>query len=192
MKRGATKDDIIRTTCELITRNGIRAVRVDEIAQVLGISKRTLYEMFSDKTDLINACLDDMNVQIRRRIEVNRRRPGTSLQKAFRLAYEYSDTLYLVDHSFLKEVRQKISFSEHYEEHRMFWRAELCRAFDRCRQDGYLLAEVDSEQFADRILNTLFELRLTDISCEELKFFCRTMIRGIATRTGIEYIDNRG
>ena len=49
MKRGATKEEIIRITQELITRNGIRAVRVDEIAQTLGISKRTLYEMFADK-----------------------------------------------------------------------------------------------------------------------------------------------
>ena len=58
MKRGATKEEIIRITQELITRNGIRAVRVDEIAQTLGISKRTLYEMFADKEDLVSACLD--------------------------------------------------------------------------------------------------------------------------------------
>ena len=41
MKRGATKEEIIRITQELITRNGIRAVRVDEIAQTLG----TIFEM---------------------------------------------------------------------------------------------------------------------------------------------------
>ena len=49
MKRGVTKEEIIHATQELIARNGIRAVRVDEIAQTLGISKRTLYEMFTDK-----------------------------------------------------------------------------------------------------------------------------------------------
>ena len=47
MKRGVTKEEIIHATQELIARNGIRAVRVDEIAQTLGISKRTLYEMFT-------------------------------------------------------------------------------------------------------------------------------------------------
>lgn len=66
MKRGATKEEIIRTTLDLITRNGLRAVRVDEIAQMLGISKRTLYEMFADKNDLISACLNDMARQQRR------------------------------------------------------------------------------------------------------------------------------
>ena len=61
MKRGVTKEEIIHATQELIARNGIRAVRVDEIAQTLGISKRTLYEMFTDKNDLVSACLDAMS-----------------------------------------------------------------------------------------------------------------------------------
>lgn len=63
MKRGATKEEIIRITQTLIARNGIRAVRVDEIVQTLGISKRTLYEMFADKDELISSCLDSMSSQ---------------------------------------------------------------------------------------------------------------------------------
>ena len=73
MKRGATKEEIIRTTLDLITRNGLRAVRVDEIAQMLGISKRTLYEMFADKNDLISACLNDMARQQRQQQQRGRR-----------------------------------------------------------------------------------------------------------------------
>ncbi|MEG1405094.1 MAG: helix-turn-helix domain-containing protein, partial [Alistipes sp.] len=68
MKRGATKEDIIRTTQALIVRNGIRAVRVDEIAQALGISKRTLYETFVDKATLINRCLEDISSRQKRRV----------------------------------------------------------------------------------------------------------------------------
>lgn len=85
MKRGATKEEIIRTTLDLITRNGLRAVRVDEIAQMLGISKRTLYEMFADKNDLISACLNDMARQQRQHIDADRkRRSGNALQKTLR------------------------------------------------------------------------------------------------------------
>ena len=93
MKRGATKEEIIRATRELIARNGIRAVRVDEIAQTLGISKRTLYEMFADKNDLVGACLDEMSHQQRERIVAcSKRRGGNSLQKALKLTNEYMDT----------------------------------------------------------------------------------------------------
>ena len=86
MKRGATKEEIIRITQALIARNGIRAVRVDEIAQTLGISKRTLYEMFADKDDLINACLDAMSSKQRERIATYRKqRSGSALQRTFKL-----------------------------------------------------------------------------------------------------------
>lgn len=97
MKRGATKEEIIRTTLDLITRNGLRAVRVDEIAQMLGISKRTLYEMFADKNDLISACLNDMARQQRQHIDADRkRRSGNALQKTLRLVNTYVDSLYRV------------------------------------------------------------------------------------------------
>ena len=79
MKRGVTKEEIIHATQELIARNGIRAVRVDEIAQTLGISKRTLYEMFTDKNDLVSACLDAMSHQQRERIVACRKRRGGKL-----------------------------------------------------------------------------------------------------------------
>ena len=90
MKRRVTREEIIRTTRDLIIRNGIRAVRVDEIAQTLGISKRTLYEMFADKEDLVSACLDFMCHQQQERITAYRkRRSRSSLQRAFKLVYEY-------------------------------------------------------------------------------------------------------
>ena len=89
MKRGGTKEEIIHATQELIARNGIRAVRVDEIAQTLGISKRTLYEMFTDKNDLVGACLDAMSHQQQERIVACRkRRGGNPLQKVLRLAID--------------------------------------------------------------------------------------------------------
>ena len=117
MKRGATKEEIIRTTQDLITRNGIRAVRVDEIAQRLGISKRTLYEMFADKNDLISACLDDLARRQRQRIAASRRRrSGNPLQRTLRLANDYIDSLYTVDHSFLADIRRKVLFAEQYDE----------------------------------------------------------------------------
>ena len=41
----------------MFVRQGIKAVRMDDIAQELGISKRTLYEMFGDKEQLLYLCL---------------------------------------------------------------------------------------------------------------------------------------
>jgi AcrR family transcriptional regulator len=40
---------------------GIRNVTMDEIAASLGISKRTLYEIFRDKTELVHSCLQELS-----------------------------------------------------------------------------------------------------------------------------------
>ena len=192
MKRGATKEEIIRTTQEFITRNGIRAVRVDEIAQTLGISKRTLYEMFNDKNDLIGACLDAMSQQQQERIAAcRRRRSGTPLQKTIRLMNEYIENLYQVDKSFLTDLRRKVIFAEHYDEHREFWIKELTLLLDTCRKQELLLPEIDAPAFANQLLVTLLDLRLNGTSREEVSLFCRTILRGAATRQGIELIDRR-
>lgn len=192
MKRGATKEEIIRTTQEFISRNGIRAVRVDEIAQTLGISKRTLYEMFTDKNDLIGACLDAMSQQQQERIAAcRRRRSGNPLQKTVRLMNEYIENLYQVDHSFLSDLRRKVAFAEHYDEHREFWHKELTLLLEMCRKQELLLPDIDAGAFADQLMGTLLDLRLNGTSREELSLFCRTILRGAATRQGIELMDRR-
>ena len=192
MKRGATREEIIRTTQEFIARNGIRAVRVDEIAQTLGISKRTLYEMFTDKNDLISACLDAMSRQQQEQIVACRkRRSGNPLQKTVRLMNEYIENLYRVDHSFLSDLRRKVIFAEHYDEHRGFWHKELTMLLDMCRKQELLLPEIDAAAFAEQLMGTLLDLRLNGTSREELSLFGRPIVRGAPSRQVIELIDRR-
>lgn len=52
------RDYIIGKAMSMFVRQGIKAVRMDDIAQELGVSKRTLYEMFGDKEELLYLCLE--------------------------------------------------------------------------------------------------------------------------------------
>lgn len=193
MKRGATRAEIIRTTQELIARNGIRAVRVDEIAQRLGISKRTLYELFADKNDLVDTCLEAMNHQQQARVVACRkRRGGDPLRRMFYLMNEYVGNLYCVDHTFLADICRRVVFAGRYDDHRDFWRRELAAGIEMCREQHYLLSDIDSATFASRLMSTLLELRLKGVQREELVFFGRTILRGAATKEGIERIDRQG
>lgn len=55
-----TRDRIISKSIELFVRFGIRYVTMDQIAAELGISKRTIYELFKDKDDLLLQCIEEM------------------------------------------------------------------------------------------------------------------------------------
>lgn len=50
------KDRILSYAIENFSRNGIRNVKMDDIASDLGISKRTLYQLFKDKENLHIEC----------------------------------------------------------------------------------------------------------------------------------------
>ncbi len=56
-----TKKRIIDAATTLFLENGVRNVSMDDIAKNLGISKRTIYEIFSDKEDLLKQVFDNIN-----------------------------------------------------------------------------------------------------------------------------------
>ncbi len=51
------RETIIKSAAEMFVEQGIKAVRMDDIARHIGVSKRTLYEMFGDKEELLYQCL---------------------------------------------------------------------------------------------------------------------------------------
>ena len=60
-EKNKNKDDvrtkIIAGASKLFFYNGIKRVKMDDIASDLNISKRTIYEQFSDKEQLLTECL---------------------------------------------------------------------------------------------------------------------------------------
>ena len=54
------KDRIKQKADELYRRYGIKSVTMDEIANQLGISKKTIYQSFSDKNELVDAVIVDI------------------------------------------------------------------------------------------------------------------------------------
>lgn len=56
--KAAMRERILETADRLFYRQGIRAVGVDTVAAEIGISKRTLYNYFPSKDDLITAYLE--------------------------------------------------------------------------------------------------------------------------------------
>src|SRR5258708_13443815 len=57
------KERILSKAADLFMRYGIRSITMDEIATQLGISKKTIYQFFTDKDDMFSAVID---VEIRK------------------------------------------------------------------------------------------------------------------------------
>lgn len=56
-KRMELRERIIQKASEMFFRNGIKSITMSDIANETGISKRTLYETFRDKEELLEECI---------------------------------------------------------------------------------------------------------------------------------------
>ena len=56
-QKAELRERIIMTATEAFTLKGIKCITMDDIAAALGISKRTLYEVFADKESLLKECI---------------------------------------------------------------------------------------------------------------------------------------
>jgi len=63
-----TKEKILQRTGELFRMMGMKSLTMDFIAADLGISKRTLYELFSDKDSLMLHTIDYMIMESNKRL----------------------------------------------------------------------------------------------------------------------------
>lgn len=61
------KERIIDQAMRMFVDQGIKSVRMDDIAQQLGVSKRTLYELFGDKEGLLYLSMDRYFTQLETR-----------------------------------------------------------------------------------------------------------------------------
>jgi AcrR family transcriptional regulator len=52
------KERILIKAADLFCRYGIRTITMDEIASQLGISKKTIYQFFTDKDDMVSAVIE--------------------------------------------------------------------------------------------------------------------------------------
>lgn len=54
------KERIQRKAEDLFRRYGVKSITMDEIATQLGVSKKTIYQFFSDKNELVESVVTDM------------------------------------------------------------------------------------------------------------------------------------
>lgn len=71
----ATKDEIARTFMELAIRYGYRRTAVEDVARELHISKKTIYEHFASKQDLLRYALELGAHEQRARVEARLTEP---------------------------------------------------------------------------------------------------------------------
>ncbi len=87
------KDRIKQKADELYRRYGIKSVTMDEIASQLGVSKKTIYQSFSDKNELVDAVIVDLLTYNKECCQKDKARAQDAIEEVY-LAMEMLESMF--------------------------------------------------------------------------------------------------
>jgi AcrR family transcriptional regulator len=192
------KERIISEAAGMFLEEGIKSVRMDDIAMRLGVSKRTLYEMFSDKNDLLEQsmvyCFD------RQRGEMEDRTKGAAniFEEIFAILGsmkhdERRRTLIANLRKFYPEIHRRLE-----EEAHRFSDREFDRLLDRGIEQGLLVPDLNKGLALITLTYTMTALfdqknplkKHDGVSIQmAFEYVVVNFFRGLSTHKGIEVID---
>ena len=97
---------IIKEAGDLFIKHGIRSITMDDIARDLGVSKRTIYEHFRDKDELLKQCIlrhKEEQSLMKKAISVE---SSNVLEAIYRVMYWFMLSMKNTHPSFISDVRK--------------------------------------------------------------------------------------
>lgn len=192
------KEYIIEQATEMFRQLGIKAVRMDDIAQHVGVSKRTLYELFDDKMNLLKLCMynyyEQRTEQMNQRLAEHSNVIGKILM-AFDLFLVNGDTEQRMQTNlrrFYPALYEEISTTM---QRRNFER--LKGAIEKGIAEGLLDPTIDVDVSVSMLcwsLSGVVDTRRASLPSNitpeyALRYVVINFLRGISTVKGMEYID---
>ncbi len=193
----STQAHVIEEATKLFIKSGIRAVRMDDIAAHLGMSKRTLYEMFQDKEHLVTECLHYYQ-STQDAANANRMLHATNLIEEFIATLDNWDTIE-TDFKLIQEL--KLFYPRIHErmvqERHVSAVQKMKKKVEAGIQEGLFLPHINIDLAVTVFSNSAHEMIVrpeTFLSsgvsmCEAFKYISLYFLRGISTEEGIHIID---
>ncbi len=186
---------IIETATKMFFSRGIKAVKMDDVAARLAISKRTLYEIFNNKEKLLLHCVkklkNEKDEHFKQFMKGQKRTEIDAIIEFYR--FQMNRTASISPH-FVSDLHRYPSV--------VSWMNEVRRTSDRIAQDffqkgvdnGYFRKEVNFDliwKFADVAMSNAIQSGIVEKYGVQQVFKNVTMlyVRGFCTLKGIEALE---
>lgn len=189
-----TRQRILEAAAELFPQYGIKAVSMDDIAKRLSISKRTLYELFSDKQELLLATMDYNSRLVKEYAQELNERAETVLHVILELYLEMLPRFRHYSNKFHEDLRKYPKALAIMAEHRKSHLGEMLDFFDTGIKQGIFLREINYRiliQVMIRIFDSSMprELERTYNHSDIRSTVALTLLRGTCTEKGLDIFD---
>ena len=195
------QEKIVDHVSQMILSLGVKSVRMDDVANSLGMSKRTLYELFGDKEELLSQSIVHMMERRCKNISEQVRDCDNMLEVLMKSIKIFTNSGQVSDMEKRLTANLKKFYPAVYEKvqriHSEWGVQGLQYALDRCLAGGYLDPSVDVELMA-RLFFTSTGVLMSDndvilpegVSREEaFGAMVVNFLRGLSTVKGLQLID---
>lgn len=188
------KDKILSIALPLFKAEGIKSVTVDEIANRAQISKRTLYELYGNKEDLLLACIkrDEELLSLRMAEFVSRSEDEMDILFHFlRLKMREGKKL---NKSFITDIQKYRKVVRYLDSNRNRNREYALEFIAKGVEHGFFLERFNYEiimRFGDAIMQYIMESKMYDQYPMHTIFenYLTLMLRGFCTDKGLKRME---
>lgn len=193
------KDRIINETNGLLQIKSCRLITMDEIANNLGISKRTLYEQFKDKSNLLEDCF---NMNFEKAVNESNKiieSSENSLVSILLMLKKANSSIHTIKYDYIKDLNKYYPeiYQKTFERHINFQKELRNKLLLEALEEGLVLEDVNFD-----LLQSIIQLNL--FYCSKNEYMIQNpnhslieiammhifiIIRGVSTTKGIEIID---
>ena len=139
------RNEIIDKSAMIFLRHGIKSVTMDDLAKALGVSKKTIYNYFKDKDDLVKLIVSTLIERNRTSCEIGRLKSENAIDALMNIS-EYSTRLFTEIHTSVFFDLQKY-YPEAWniiKQHRLdFVSNQITQNIVRGQEEGIYIAELD-------------------------------------------------
>ena len=193
-----TKQKIIDTAIELFQQNGIKSVTMDWIASEAGVSKRTIYEIFTKKAELLKACMDKITEENLNALHQIRQNSTCFFETIKQLEEFHIQSLQLFHPNFFLDVQKSFPslWKKMNDQNDTMKMSEIMYFLKESIMNGLIRADLHIT-FISRVILELFKLAFSieldnDTRIDRKNIYKDLIInyfRGIATDKGLKELE---
>lgn len=188
---------IIDISNELFRTFGLKTVSMDDIAKKVGISKRTLYETFSSKDELLTMCLSEKERRLAESLmQIIEDKENDFVDVIVKVLIHQSQELRKVNPLFFQDL-DRYNFRMAFEEQRSNTegrKQSFMKLLNKGIEEGYIRSDIDLSLTVDFFIGRNPSLKsYFSSSSHRIENVLENMyliyFRGISTIKGVERID---
>jgi AcrR family transcriptional regulator len=192
------KKRIIQESTGLFAKHGCKVITMDEIATSMGISKRTIYENFSDKRDLLFQCIEYFLQQAQEHVNMVLKSSDNIIDSIINSTKGKSEFIERAKFNFFNEIQKY--FPDVYESTITIYKKQNFENTEKMLKKGQ----------EDKVIRKDIDIKIATILVQEVgtfllssdafaKYgyekhvlaptFMYTFVRGLCTEKGLEILD---